>query len=146
MSEINPYIRFDGNCRQAFEFYSQVFKTAYQNFGTFKELPPEYAVDEKHHHLIMHATLPIGDSTVLFGSDTSEEFGPPPTAGNNFSLSVSMDTEEEARRVFSELSEGGHVEMPMAPAFWGSLFGTLTDRFGIHWMVGYDYPQEDGDS
>lgn len=142
MSSINPYVRFDGNCREAFELYQRVFKSEYISNGTFKDLPPEYAVDEKHHHLMMHVTLPIGDGTFLFGSDTSEAFGPPPEAGNNFSLSVTIDTEEEARRIFDELSEGGNVQMPMAPTFWGSLFGTLTDRFGINWMISYELPKD----
>ncbi len=62
--------------------------------------------------------------------------------GDNFSLSVKVDSVEEADKVFGALSEGGQVQMPMMDTFWGSYFGTLVDQFGIHWMVGYDHPQE----
>jgi PhnB protein len=142
MPAINPYIRFNGNCRQAMEFYRSIFNTELLYAGTFEDLPPEYGVGEEHHHLIMHASLPIGEGTVLFASDTSDAFGPAPTVGDNFSLSVKVDSVEEADKVFAALSEGGQVQMPMMDTFWGSYFGTLVDQFGIHWMVGYDHPQE----
>ena len=143
MPAINPYLRFNGNCRQAIEFYKNIFRTEPVYTGTFKDLPPEYAVDEAYHHLVMHVTLPIGEGTVLFASDTSEAFGPAPTVGDNFSLSIKVDSVEEADRVFKALADGGQVQMPLSDTFWGSYFGTLVDQFGIHWMVGYDFPVVD---
>ena len=142
MPAVNPYLRFNGNCRQAMEFYRDIFNTELDVAGTFRDLPSEYAVGAEHHHLIMHATLPIGEGTVLYASDTSEAFGPAPNVGDNFSLSLKVDSMEDADHVFAALSEGGQVQMPLMNTFWGSYFGTVVDRFGIHWMVGYDYPVE----
>ncbi|MEJ2560857.1 MAG: VOC family protein [Anaerolineae bacterium] len=89
----------------------------------------------------MHVALPIGQGSVLMGSDRPAAMGPT-TPGNNSSISVSTDSEAEATRVFNRLSAGGQVTMPLEKAFWGSYFGMLTDRFGIQWMVSYDYNQQ----
>ena len=75
------------------------------------------------------------------GSDSSGSFGHNTVAGNNFSLSVNTDSEEEARSVFEKLSAGGKVTMPLEKTFWNALFGMFTDKFGINWMVNYDYNQ-----
>jgi PhnB protein len=63
-------------------------------------------------------------------------------AGTNSAVSISADTEEEGRRLFDALSEGGNVMMPFSEAFWGGLFGMFTDRFGVHWMVAFDKRQQ----
>lgn len=89
----------------------------------------------------MHISLPIGN-TVLMGSDAVEGFGGIPKLGDNFSISINTESEEEAKRIFSGLSEGGKVTMPLEKTFWGALFGMFTDKFGINWMVNYDYEQK----
>jgi len=131
--KINPYIHFNGNCREAFEFYRRVFGGEFQSLLTFREMPPEFAVDASLHHRIMHVTLPISKETTLMGSDTNDDSSF--RTGNNFSISINADNEEECRKLFDLLSEDGMVVMPLAPYFWGSLFGMCKDQFGISWML-----------
>ncbi len=140
MATINPYITFNGNCEEAFLFYKSVFGGDFRYVGRFKEMPknPDYAVDEADLEKIMHISLPISKETILMGSDTSEAFGGPVNQGSNFSISITVDTIEETTRIFNALSEGGNITMPLEKTFWGSFFGTFTDQYGIHWMVGCD--------
>ena len=72
---------------------------------------------------------------LMMGSDMPSGFGMPHVAGNNFSISVSPKSREESDTLFANLSEGGAVTMPMAEMFWGSYFGSCTDKFGINWQV-----------
>lgn len=67
----------------------------------------------------------------------------PVTQGNNYAISINTDSEEEAKRLFDGLSEGGQITMPLEKTFWGALFGMFTDKFGINWMVNYDYEQKE---
>ena len=145
MATINAYLTFNGNCEEAFLFYQSVFGGEFPYLGRFKDMPkseeencPPPADGEK----IMHVSLPISKETMLMGSDSSEAFGQVTTMGNNISLSINTDSEEEATRLFNGLSAGGKITMPLAKTFWGAFFGMFTDKFGIHWMVNYDYKQE----
>ncbi|MTI21220.1 VOC family protein, partial [Fulvivirga sp. RKSG066] len=97
----------------------------------------DYQVAEEEKNLIMHISLPIGNGSILMGSDTSKSFAPNFTKGNNFSISIDTDSKEEAEQKFEQLSKGGKIVMPMQSTFWGSYFGMLTDKFGIQWMVSY---------
>lgn len=138
MAAINPYLTFNGNCEEAFNFYRSVFGGEFtggiMRFGKGTEQMP---VPENESNLVMHVTLPIG-KTVLMGSDTSAAHGRT-VEGSNFSISIIADTEEEANKIFKGLSAGGKVTMPMEKTFWGAYFGMFTDKFGIKWMVNYDY-------
>lgn len=89
----------------------------------------------------MHIALPIGKNNTLMATDALESMGHTITIGNNFQLSVAADSESEADKLFSGLSEGGKPTMPLQKTFWGSYFGMVTDKFGINWMVSYDYPK-----
>jgi len=141
MKTINTYITFNGNCEEAFKFYQSVFGGKFSSLMRFKEMPPsnEFKIPEEHTQKIMHMSIPMGD-TVLMGSDTTEAFGPPAQIGNNFSVSISTESKEEADKIFKALSKEGKITMPIADTFWNAYFGSLTDQFGINWMVGYDYP------
>ena len=141
MPQVNVYLTFDGNCEEAFNFYKSVFGGEFPYAGKFSEMPSEYPIPEADKNKIMHISLPIGN-TVLMGSDAVEGFGGIPKLGDNFSISINTDSEEEAKRIFSGLSEGGKVTMPLEKTFWGALFGMFTDKFGINWMVNYDYEQK----
>ena len=137
MTTINPYLTFNGNCEEAFNFYKSVFGGEFPYMGRFKEMPPDpaYSVSEEDAEKIMHVSLPIGEGSVLMGSDSSEAFGHNEVKGNNFSISINTKEEAEATRLFNELSAGGSIKMPMNKTFWGAYFGMFTDKFGIHWMV-----------
>ena len=137
MATINPYLTFNGNCEEAFEFYKSVFGGAFatvMRMGEAEGMP----VSEASKNKVMHVALPIGDTAMLMGSDTMEGFGPPFNAGNNFSVAVGPKSKEEADKLYNGLAAGGTQTMPMADAFWGAYFGMLVDKFGIQWMINFD--------
>jgi PhnB protein len=140
MAAINPYLNFLGNTEEAFTFYKSVFGGEFTMIQRFKDTPGIEGMSESDKEKIMHVSLPIGQGNVLMGSDAVESMGHTMTAGNNFSLSVSTDSKEEADRLFSGLSMDGNIEMELQDTFWGAYFGMFTDKFGIRWMVNYDYP------
>lgn len=138
MTTINPYLTFNGNCKEAFEFYKSVFGGDYPYVGTFADMPsnPEMPpMSEEVKSKIMHISLPISKETVLMGSDMIEGFGPGLIEGNNYSISINCSSKDETKRLFEGLSTGGVVKMPLNETFWGAYFGMFIDKFGIHWMV-----------
>lgn len=135
MAAVNPYLHFGDNCEEAFTFYHSVFGGEAPNFSRFKETPQAEHMSDSEGELIMHVDLPIGE-TVLMGSDRPAAMGSN-VVGNNFSVSVLPDSEEEATSIFEGLSAGGEVIMPLQKTFWGATFGMLTDKFGVQWMVNY---------
>lgn len=138
---MNAYLTFNGNCETVFNFYKKVLGGEFAMLMRFKDMPAgsgpkPSAVEAKR---IMHVALPISKETILMGSDTSISMGGPKIMpGNNFSLSLSTSTKEEADRIFKALSAKGKVTMPIMNTFWGSYFGMLTDQFGTNWMVSFD--------
>lgn len=140
MTTVNVYLNFNGNCEEAFEFYKLVFGGEIPYVSRFKEMPvhegmPSLAEEMKNR--IMHISLPISKETVLMGSDTGGEWAASFTHGNNFSISINTDSQQEADRLFTALAAGGKITMPMKFTFWGDYFGMLTDQFGINWMVSF---------
>lgn len=145
MAALNPYLNFDGNCEEAFNFYQAVFGGEFLSKMRFKDTPGEQTADshqmpESEGEKLMHISLPIGHGTVLMGSDRPAAMGPT-TIGNNYSISINAESEEEADKLFKGLSAGGQVIMPLEKAFWGAYFGMFTDKFGIQWMVNHEYNQ-----
>lgn len=139
MAQVNPYLTFNGNCEEAFNFYKSVFGGEFTHIGRFKDMPSENPLPDEIGNLIMHVSLPISSETILMASDSNEAFGQTATAGTNVSISINTDSEDEATKLFNGLSAGGKVTMPLEKTFWGAFFGMFTDKFGIHWMVNYDY-------
>lgn len=143
MAQINPYLYFDGDCEAAFNFYKTVFESDFQYVGRYKDMPPSAENRmEVDGDKIMHIALPISKETVLMGSDVAGEYAQLNVKGSNVQLSVNAETEEEAKRIFHALSAGGQMKMPLEKTFWGALFGMFIDKFGIHWMVNYDYTEQ----
>lgn len=138
MASINPYLTFSGNCEEAFTFYRSVFGGEFTNFQRFSDNPSEQKQSEVEGKKIMHVALPIGEGSIIMGSDQPDAYGKP-TTGNNFSISITTESEEESNRIFNKISAGGKITMPLEKTFWGAYFGMLTDKFGIQWMVNYDY-------
>ena len=140
MAAINPYLSFNGNTEEAFDFYKSVFGGEFTNLTRFKEMHSEAEMTASEGEKIMHVALPIGQASILMGSDTIESMGKW-IVGSNFSIAISPDSEEQATQLFNGLVAGGQVTMPMDHAPWGAFFGMLTDKFGIAWMVNYDKNQ-----
>ena len=139
MLRVNPYLNFNGKTEEAFNFYKSVFGGEFSALQRFKDIPAsEQTMPEGEGQHIMHVALPIGEGTVLMGSDISEGMGMSLTQGNNIYLSLHPASKEEAERLFKELSAGGKVEMPFEKMFWGAYFASFTDKFGVEWMINYE--------
>jgi len=142
MTTVNPYLNFEGNCEEAFNFYKSVFGGDFKFLGRYKDVPQ---ADRKNFALeaddkIMHISLPISSETILMGCDIADVKEQSFLAGNNFSLSITTSSREDADRIFHGLSDGGQIKMQMNETFWGSYFGALTDKFGISWTISFDSP------
>ncbi len=134
MKEINTYLIFDGNCREAMSFYAKGLG-AEVNLIPFSDMPGDHPPDAKDR--IMHARIAKG-SAVLMASDTMP--GMPFSKGSNFSVSVNCENQAEMDPMFQAIADGGKVTMPLQETFWAARFGMLTDKFGINWMFNLDKP------
>lgn len=138
MPIINPYINFNGNAEEAFTFYKSVFGGEFTKVIRFKELAsPEFPIPEKELNKIMRIALPIGKN-LLIANDVPEQMGKVSENENRSKISISVESREEADRIFNGLSEGGTVEMAMGESPWGSYFGMFRDKYGIEWTVECD--------
>jgi PhnB protein len=139
MATTNIYLNFDGNCEEAFNFYKSVFGGEFNYIGRFSDMPKseDFSIPEADLNKIMHIGFPIGTS-ILMGSDIGGDWAPTYVQGNNFSVSVTADSKEEADRVFNSLSQGGEITMGLEMTFWGDYFGMLIDKFGVNWMVSFN--------
>lgn len=134
---VDVYMNFNGNCREAVEFYAKVFNTEPPQIMTFGDSPPnpEYPLPDEAKDLVMHTRLNIDGSNVMF----SDVFpGMPFVEGNNITLALVSKNMDEIKTIFSELKEGGKVVMDLQETFWSKLYGQVTDKFGIHWQLNYD--------
>jgi len=126
-----PYLFFAGTCEEALTYYAKVFGGRIEQLHRFDQVPPEYPTPDDWKQKVMHARFE-SPAFKLMASD-----GRPGTEqkAGNISLSLGFDDASEGERVFNALAEGGVIEMPLADQFWGARYGSLTDRFGIEWMV-----------
>jgi PhnB protein len=139
MAQINPYIHFNGNAEEAFNFYKTIFGGEFAMVSRFKDLAiPGSIANEAEAEKIMHIALPIGKHTILMGSDTPEALGKHNLNETRSKICISAESKEEAARLFNGLSQGANVEMPIADSSWGTYFGMLRDKYGIEWMVDFD--------
>jgi|SRR3989344_3782972 len=138
MAKLNTYLNFAGNTEEAFNFYKSVFGGEFTSVVRFKDMPMEgMNIPKEDENKIMHIGLTIGKDAVLMATDTLESLGQKLVQGNNFYISVHPDSKAEADRIFTALSTGGTVEMPIASQPWGDYYGSFKDKFGVQWMVNY---------
>jgi PhnB protein len=134
MTQLSPYINFNGECRQAMHFYQECFGGEL-HLQTIAGSPIEEQCPAGIRDQILHSTL-INRGIFMMGSDMQ---GPVQTVkGNNIAISVNCSSEEEIRTFFNRLSAGGEIIEDLIKQFWGGLFGVLTDKFGIRWMFNYE--------
>jgi len=132
--QLNTYLAFNGNCEEAMRFYEDVLSGEIKLMMRFSEAPPgEFPVTEEMKNQIMHCSLEFNGCTILASDNTQSN------PGNNFSLSLGSDDEEQAVKIFNSLLEGGSIIMPFDTVFWGGKFGMLVDKFGIQWMMSTDH-------
>ena len=132
-----PYLFFGRDCRQAFEFYEQVFGGELALI-TMNDMPSEQPVPEGQGDLIMHAALTFDDGQLLMGSDDPSSEEPRPV--NGMMVNYSVADVERATKAFNALAEGGDVALPFGPTSWSQAFGMCVDRFGMPWMISGDVP------
>jgi len=134
--KIHAYLSFNGTCEEAFKLYEKVlrgkitFSAAYAGSPMASEVPPEWQ------NKIMHATLMVGDQVVSGADPYGEQYRKP----QGIAMTIDVEDATEAERIFTGLSEGATVQMPIQETFWAKRFGMLTDRFGIPWMVNCGNP------
>jgi PhnB protein len=138
MALINPHINFNGNAEEAFTFYKSVFGGEFATIVRFKDLSStEFPVAENDANKIMHIALPIGKN-LLMANDVPEFMGRTNENENRSKIVISAESREEADTLFTGLSAGGQVEMPIGDSPWGTYFGMFRDKYGIEWMVDFD--------
>jgi PhnB protein len=129
-------LSFQGQCREAFEFYAKVLGGKITAANTYAEAPPGMPItDEKYKSWLMHCWLDVGDQS-LMGADMDVAWAPNiEKPKNGFDVTLHAQDKTEARRWFDALSAGGRVIMPFEETFWSPGYGALVDKFGIPWMV-----------
>ncbi len=137
--QVVPYLIFNGNAEEALEFYAAAFggETSVMRFS---EMPPVEGMNpsEAWKNKIMHAEVSFDKGHRIYVSDAFE--GNTVTVGDNASVHVDVDSEEDVRRYFDALSSGGRVTMPVETQFWGAVYGSLVDKYGVGWGFHYQLP------
>lgn len=139
---VSTYLNFPGNTEAAFTFYKSVFRSEFvgegmQRFGDLPTMEGQPPISESLKNMIIHVELPILGGHILMGTDAPKEMGFTVEKGNNMHINLEPNSREEALRIFNALAEGGKVIQPMQDMFWGAYYGSLTDQFGINWMVNF---------
>ncbi len=130
MKNLSVYLHFSGDCREALEFYKEALGGEIKSIQTYGEA--NMAKEEAQQDKILHAEFQAED---IFLMAADGMHGQTVSNGNNISLSINLNSEEEQSKIFNKLAEGGQVTMPLEDTFWGARFGMLTDRFGTNWML-----------
>ncbi|SEO58926.1 PhnB protein [Mucilaginibacter gossypiicola] len=139
MRAINPWINFNGNAQEAFNFYKSVFGGEFTKIIRFKDLAgPEFQVAESEENKIMYIGLPLGKNNVLIANDVPEFAGRVNENENRSKIYTSTESREEADKIFNGLSAGGEVEGPIGDSPWGTYAGMFRDKYGIEWIVEFD--------
>jgi PhnB protein len=137
MAKVSIYLNFQGKTEEAFNFYKSIFKTEFAApMMRLKDVPPHPdmpSLSAEDGNCIMHVSLPILGGTLIMGTDFLESMGQKIVVGNNTTISLEPDTNEEADRLFAALSAGGSDIAPLRQEFWG-YWGCCLDKFGIRWM------------
>lgn len=135
MLEINPYVAFRGNCRQAIEFYKSALDAVVLFTQTVGESPMS---DIGAAENIMHCTLKVGDSTIMMCDDPNPDAV---AVSGNISLAIGLNDSERAKQLFGNLAKDGSVIMALEKTYWAEAFGMVTDKFGVKWLINCDVPK-----
>jgi PhnB protein len=138
MKDLNAYLGFNGNCREAMNFYKDIlggelFLQPVEESPIASSFPPEAQKG------ILHSELRVG-SIVIMATDCVGPGGF--TKGSTISLCLQCSSEDEIYKLFSKFSPGGNITCEVQDMFWGDTFGTLTDKFGVNWMFVFDKKQQ----
>ena len=140
MARVSTYLNFPRNTEEAFIFYKSVFGGDFGGMGIarFGDIPAQEGMPplpENDKKLIVHIELPITGGHILMGTDAPESMGFHVNVGNNVHINLEPDTRAETKRLFDALSAGGKITMALQDMFWGAYYGSITDKYGVQWMV-----------
>jgi PhnB protein len=138
MAQLNPYLTFGGNCRQAMNFYKSCIGGSL-SLQTVGESPVAETMPPRMKEYILHSTL-VKDDLVLMATDCVGPDGL--VKGNAVSLCINCSSEKEIKSFYKKLSSGGKATQPLQNTFWGATFGGLTDKYGNLWLLNYNKEQE----
>ncbi len=134
MAKINPFVRFnDGKCREAMSFYKNCFGGKVE-LMTVKDSPMVKDMPKEKHGLIMHGILTVKNQVILIGMDMMRDRA---VVGDNVGISLDCESEKELKTIFAKLEKGGDVFMAPEEQFWGGVFGVVTDKYGVEWMMNF---------
>lgn len=137
MKSINPYLIFNGNAEEAFEYYQSVFGGDLEKIR-FGDMPGSEKMPEEVKNKLAHVCLPVNDgSDALMGSDHMPGYEVNITENSNHHIHVEAENKSDAERFFKKLSESGQVTMPLESTDWAECFGMVSDKYGIQWMISY---------
>ena len=139
---VNAYLNFNGNCREALAFYADVFNTAQPKITTYGDQAHGYPMPDAMKSLVMHSELRIMGDTVMF-SDVAPDM--PFTVGNNIALTLISDDMAMLKSVFAKMKVGGQIIMDLQETFWSSLYGYVTDQFGVGWQFSHETAKQTSD-
>lgn len=137
MRTMHPYLNFDGQAEEAFNFYKSVLGGEFIFFKKMSDAPDADKLPENERDRVMHVALPINEHTILMASDCMPSAGHVIKQDNNIYVHIAAESREDADQLFNGLSAGGTIEMPMEDMFWGDYFGSFKDKFGIQWMINF---------
>ena len=141
MLNTDIYLHFNGQSEEAFKFYKSVFGGDFITAQRYKEMAGSDKMHAADQERMMHISLKLTAATTLMASDLPSAGDQSFHVGNNFHICLQAETEKEANRLFQSLAKDGKIEMPMNKTFWGAYFGMVEDKFGVHWMINFNYPQ-----
>lgn len=139
MTTLNPWINFNGNAEEAFNFYKSVFGGDFTKIVRFKDIAgPDLQVADKEANKIMQIVLPMGNGNALIGNDVPEFMGTVSENENRSKIHVATESREDADRIFSNLSAGGQIEGPLGDSPWGTYAAMFRDKYGIEWIIEFN--------
>jgi len=136
LMKLNTYLNYGGNCAQALRFYEQHLGGKISQIGTYGQMPNAQAVPPEMKNAIMHARINIAGTDLMASDVPPERFQPM----RSVYLALSLDSTEEAERIYGLLSDGAEIFMPMQETFFAFRFGMLRDKFGTSWMIIHERP------
>lgn len=142
MATLSTHVAYNGNCEEAFNFYKSIFGGEFDMIQRNSDIPEGVPspVSEAEKDKILHISLPIGNGSSIMGCDMPAAFGEAMRT-NSFNISINTDSEADTERIYNGLLEGGKVNMPLDKTFWGAYFGMVVDKYGVQWMISYNYGQ-----
>jgi PhnB protein len=134
--KLQPYLYFKGNCEEAFQLYAGVPGGDFQGVFRYGQSPMAGQHGKEWDDKVMHVSMKIGDQTLMGSDAPASHFRPP----QGYAVCLHCADEAEAERIYSPLSEGGKIDMPLQETFWAKRYAMFTDRFGTQWMINVSKP------